>query len=611
MSTYGVNFKFNMIGGNIGKMFASIDRLNSKARVGFVKTDKAILKNDKSVSRLTGGVDRLGRKINALPNIAGRGLSRLKSQFGGIGTVISLAGAGMGIKSVTNTLAEMEKYEAVLGNTLGSASDARRSLMDITRFASKTPFQVNELTNSFVKLANQGFVPTMGEMRLLGDLASSTGKDMVQLSEAVLDAQVSEFERLKEFGIRAEKHGDKIRFTFKNVTTEVNNNSKAIQGYLLSLGKMKGVSGAMDKISKTSGGLISNLGDRWMMFKWQLGEANKWLIELGIKGLNKGVGYLQKFAKWTEVNRSTIQSYVYGGLEIVTRVAKVAWGVASGFFSVIRLSVGWIQDNQDTLKSWAGWLSKVAFWWGVLKVGTLAYGGVMSVIGGVTTMLTLLRNGTALATVAQWALNVAMTANPIGIIITAVGVVIPLLAVLASKFDWVRDRLWSLAKFLFDYSPIGIIINQLRKVFPAFDKVFTKTIGWLKEQFNGFFSWISDLIDRYVPKSLKVAFGLEGDKTKDKDEDKGKNDKKGSVTEDLMYARPKSGKPQSSGSSVSDRIAAVSAKGGGSVKHITINIENLVREMNNITQNVTESNTKMKEMIIKTLISATNDVNYG
>lgn len=54
-------------------------------------------------------------------------------------------------------------------------------------------------------------------------------------TEALLDAQTGEMERLKEFGITAQQNGNKVAFTFKGVTTTVDKTDKAIQGYLLSL----------------------------------------------------------------------------------------------------------------------------------------------------------------------------------------------------------------------------------------------------------------------------------------------------------------------------------------------------------------------------------------
>ena len=47
------------------------------------------------------------------------------------------------------------------------------------------------------------------------------------------------------------------------------------------------------------------------------------------------------------------------------------------------------------------------------------------VVAGAVKVFALLRNSTALATAAQWALNLALNANPIGLVVTAVGALIP------------------------------------------------------------------------------------------------------------------------------------------------------------------------------------------
>jgi hypothetical protein len=177
-------------------------------------------------------------------------------------------------KSIVNTIAEFQKMEAVLTTTLGSSSAAAQSMQMITDFASKTPFQVKELTDSFVKLANQGFKPTRDEMGKLGDLAASTGKSFDQLAEGIIDAQVGEFERLKEFGIRASKQGDKVAFTFKGVKTEVDNTEDSIRNYITGLGEAEGVSGSMAAISETLGGKFSNLQDSYDQFALSLDNNN-------------------------------------------------------------------------------------------------------------------------------------------------------------------------------------------------------------------------------------------------------------------------------------------------------------------------------------------------
>lgn len=178
--------------------------------------------------------------------------------------ILTIAGADA-IKSFISNIVEIsgnfQKMESVLGNTLGSASKAKETMDMLADFGARTPFQVDELTAAYVKLANQGFTPTMSQMKKLGDLASSTGKSFDQLAEAIIDAQVGENERLKEFGIRASKNGDKVTYTFKEQETTIQNTASAIREYILSLGDLEGVVGANEKISATFVGRLSNIQD--------------------------------------------------------------------------------------------------------------------------------------------------------------------------------------------------------------------------------------------------------------------------------------------------------------------------------------------------------------
>jgi phage tail tape-measure protein len=200
-------------------------------------------------------------------------------------------------KEVLAVTAEFEKFNAVLGNTLGSNALAKLKLKEIEDFAAKTPFGVKELTDSFIKLANQGFKPTGDQMRSLGDLAASTGKSFNQLAEAILDAQTGEFERLKEFGIRAQDAGDKVIFTFKGVQTTVDKSSEAIRGYVTSLGSAEGVSGSMAVISETLTGKISNLGDSWDSMLVSVGSNTSGVFTSAINLISQAINKVTDFNK--------------------------------------------------------------------------------------------------------------------------------------------------------------------------------------------------------------------------------------------------------------------------------------------------------------------------
>lgn len=224
-----------------------------------------------------------------------------KVAVGALAGGVLISGIATFMQSVIETRKEMEKYQAVLTNTFQNKEKAAQSLAMIKAFAAETPFQVNQLTESYVKLANRGFVATKEEMTKLGDIASNTGKDMDQLVEALLDAQTGEFERLKEFGIRASKSGDKVTFAFKGVKTQTDFTEKSIQKYILSLGELTGVQGSMAAISATMAGRLSNLEDKWGRLKNNFGAQSQQNLTSYIGLLGKGIDTV---ADWMEIKTS-------------------------------------------------------------------------------------------------------------------------------------------------------------------------------------------------------------------------------------------------------------------------------------------------------------------
>src|SRR5690606_30994149 len=99
-----------------------------------------------------------------------------------------------------------------------------------------------------------------------------------------------------------------------------------------------------------------------------------------------------------------------------SQLVTFLFGVRDAFIDVS----GWVRENGDTIKAWAITVgSAVAAYYAI--TGAIAvYNGVMGVYRAVT----------AAGSVAQWALNAAMAANPIGIVVT-------LIAALVAGIVWV------------------------------------------------------------------------------------------------------------------------------------------------------------------------------
>ena len=179
----------------------------------------------------------------------------------------------------------------------------------LTDIAAKTPFQLSNLTDAYVKLVNQGFKPTRDQIIQLGDLSASVGKDFMQLTEAILDAQTGEFERLKEFGIKAQKEGDKITFTFRGQKTQIDNTAESIRNYVLGLGDLQGVKGSMEAISKTLVGQVSNLQDAVTNMFNQIGQNSEGILSGAISAAKFLVDNYEAIGKALGVLIATYGSY--------------------------------------------------------------------------------------------------------------------------------------------------------------------------------------------------------------------------------------------------------------------------------------------------------------
>jgi len=190
---------------------------------------------------------------------------------------------------------QFDIINASLVTATGSAEKASVAFEAIQDFAATTPFALGEVATAFVKLRNLGLDPSEKALVSFGNTASAMGKSLDQLIEAVADATVGEFERLKEFGIKARKQGDEVSFTFQGVTETIKNNSLSIQEYLEDLGNNQ-FAGAMALRADTLDGAISNLGDSWdQLFLTISSQGVGSLITDGVRSATDAIGELTDF----------------------------------------------------------------------------------------------------------------------------------------------------------------------------------------------------------------------------------------------------------------------------------------------------------------------------
>lgn len=299
-----------------------------------------------------------GRAIGwTIRKVAGLAVGLAKLAAGSIG----LAGGGF-LGSVLATTAQFEQFQIMLENMEGSSEKAKASMAWVTDFAKRTPYELEQVMQAFVQLKAYGIDPLDGSLTAAGDAASGMSKDLMQAVEALADAQTGEFERLKDFAIRASADGNKVRFKYvkdgKEMVREVENNAEAIKAAVTSIWTER-FGGMMDRQSKTFTGMISNLKGAWSDFLLRVGQAGvfdnvkaklesvlKWLdakladgslaawAETVSKKLEEIVNWVGKF---TEKDWARFAGDLWG-------IAKAVWSIAKAFAS----AVNWASNLVNT-----------------------------------------------------------------------------------------------------------------------------------------------------------------------------------------------------------------------------------------------------------------------
>lgn len=196
-------------------------------------------------ANLSNKMDRVGKKARNLGKSITLGVSAPLAAFGTL---------------AVREAAKFESLRVALETSTGSAEAGAAAFKELQKFAATTPFQLEEMVSGFIKLKNRGMDPSREALIAYGNTAGAMGKSIDQMIEAVADASTFEFERLKEFGIKANKEGNKITFTFRGIKTTVRKDATEVEEYLKRIGLVD-FAGGMEKQAATIGGAFSNLKD--------------------------------------------------------------------------------------------------------------------------------------------------------------------------------------------------------------------------------------------------------------------------------------------------------------------------------------------------------------
>lgn len=390
----------------------------------------------KDLKKVANQADNAGAKMAALESRAhlagqriGDAMKGMASQLKAIGAasfaLASAAGGGM-----LKTAASFEDMEATLETIEGSSEKAKESLAWVKEFATKTPYELKDVTEAFVKLKAYGMNGMdNGLMATLGDTAAAMGKDVISAVEAIADAVTGENERLKEFGIKAASGGGKTSYSYtdklgKQQTKTVDANNRAqIQSTLQAIWNEK-YGGAMERRSKTFTGMLSNMKDAMTNFSNDVMQSGAFEeIKKVMASLLASIGDLANdgtLKKWADEVGAAMKEFFVAltGGSGGRSPKETLEGIKNALVGIVGFSTG-IANFVVKVKDLVGGWDNLTY--ALIGVKTLAASGLLSPLMSAIPMLMSAVGGLASFVISSFLrMGAVMLANPIGLVVAAI-----------------------------------------------------------------------------------------------------------------------------------------------------------------------------------------------
>lgn len=414
-------------------------------------------------------------------------------EFGAIG--LAAAGPiGLAIKAA----ADYEKLNIALKTSFqGNARAANMAFKEINGFASRTPYALEEVMTGFIKLKNMGLEPGQNALTAYGNIASGMGKSLNDMVEAVADAATGEFERLKEFGIKASSQGNKVTFLFQGVKTTVGKNSAEIEKYLQKIGNTK-FAGGIEAQSKSIYGQWSTLKDNATAMAATFGKT---LVPALQSVFNKLGPLLQRVQLWAEKNPKTAKtilaivlgvaalslaisglSFAFGGLMKAISFASGAGGIFLKLLkaTTYQTAAANLAEKAATVSKWASAAAT-----NVASAATAAYGTIMKVVNVIMAMNPFIL--IAMAVVAVALLIYKYWDNIKAFFIKTMAAI---KAIFWKVVAWFKE--WGVLIIAPMAAPVFLIIKYWDKIKAFFGQVWAV----VKQKFINFFDWLNGIPGR-------------------------------------------------------------------------------------------------------------------
>lgn len=432
------------------------------------EAQKASLSAQKSLNKLGSGIEKT--VTNATKKVAK------------IGTVVSGLALGTGLTEGFN----LEGYRTQLETATKSTEKAAEVMKYSIDLANKTPFEGGEMVEASSKLEAMG-ISAKDYLSNIVDMAAATNKPLDQATEAFIDAQTGELERLKEFGIKKSDIQKKANEMFAGQET-INNkgqivNQENFNKALLSIMEDRYKGGA-EKLANTTKGMLSTVTG---ITKSALSK----IVGIEEDGTVKAGSLIDKIKEKVKSLADKLTGWQSDGT--LDNIANKTTEVFTKVYNVVSNVINFVVEHKDIIVTIAS--MAVAF-----TVVSKAVRTVSKVIETLKIIWTLA--------------NFAIGATPIGLIILGITAIIGIVVLLWQKCEGFRNIVIGIGQAVitwFQGSIMPIIQNLWTSLQGFWNGVLVPLGQWIMSTFGPIFSEVFNAIGDVVSEIFSgIGKSIEG-----------------------------------------------------------------------------------------------------
>ena len=386
------------------------------------------------------------------------------------------------IDTAAQVKAETSQFEQTFGSMGGEAEAAIKRVADSTGILETrlktTGAQIYAFARSNGATVPEAMALMESALQASADSAAYYDKSLEESSETMMSFLKGNYANDAALGVSATEFTRNAKATelFGKKYNDLTEIQKQ-QTLLKMVTDSQELSGAMGQAAREADGwenVQGNLNETWRQFKAQVGTPFLEALIPVIQDVTKG------FTEW----RNSVDWDTFG--------EKV-----KGVADKIKQAFGWIVDNKDIIIAGLAGIT-----------AAFATAKIMTFVTAITTAISAIKK----AAVAQGILNAVMTANPIGLIATAIGLLVAGIVLLIQNWDKVKEvavNCWEAIKNAWNTASEWFNTNVVEPIKNFFSGMWETISGFFTDAWEGIktvWTTVAEWFNTNVVEPIKTFF---------------------------------------------------------------------------------------------------------